>query len=466
MSLRFRKDTIDDVEEKRFLDPNKQQFICTLGRRGQGKSYLSEALIEKYYKAGFTVLDLWSAPNLENAFWCIAKDGINKDGQPYKKRYPVTIIASESYIYPDEEIRSFNARFNTRVPLVKIVKIPTPTAKAESENNDKIREIITEIILECRRYKRIFVFNPKMFPNETAMFRTLEAIVRELTVIAFNHFNYLRPEKCIPPKQSRKEMTNQEKSWHKMVFLIREFGELAPAREKGDKSGQSTLIKKAILKMVRLARHDNISGILDYQNSSDVVSSVRSQIDVWLIKKWTDRLAGDEFKWVFERIDVKRRWLLEKYNYTKKAKRLANDRYPPIEKMGKKWYYAITSNDTPGLKRVPELGFQHKEPHQNWSEITGIPIKFDKELVAKTNGTVTQKASKNEEIEILLAIHQRRYPTNKKKKEWNDVRLELAESQKKGEILWKQDFESMPTNTCSKLYKRLLKKHPEKVTEK
>ncbi len=125
------------------------------------------------------------------------------------------------------------------------------------------------------------------------MFRILEILMRNLITISNNFFNALTPEDVGVTTKER--MSVRDRTYHKMVFFIREFGEVAPARLKGDKSGESTLIKKALLKFVRLARHANIDGIIDYQNASDADSAIRNQIDTWLIKTWTEELGGENF---------------------------------------------------------------------------------------------------------------------------------------------------------------------------
>ena len=132
------------------------------------------------------------------------------------------------------------------------------------------------------------------------MFRTLELIVRSLDEISYHHFNKIQPHECNPPKKSLDEMSPREKNYHKMVFLMREFSELTSNREKGDRTGQSTLVKKSLLKFFKLARHISINGIIDYQSSSDTLTTIRAQIDLWLIKKWTTRLAGEDFRYSFE----------------------------------------------------------------------------------------------------------------------------------------------------------------------
>jgi len=457
MMQKIRKDTEESENNHKLIDTKNQTFIGILARRGSGKSFLAEALIEKYYEKGFTILELWSAPNLESGFWIIQRP-------EHKKCYPITIVAPESLIIPNEQIEQFNSKHHTKVPLVKIVKLPTPTAKAYSEQNTKFVEILTDVITECRDKKRIMVFNAMVFPNEIVMFRSLELIMRSLDGISNNHFHKLNPSDCNPPKRTFDEMSDREKNYHKMVFRISEFAELAPNREKGDKSGLSTLVKKSLLKFFRLARHSSISGIIDYQSSSDTLTSLRAQIDLWLIKKWTPRLAGEDFKYLFDIVANQRKKLLEKYNYSGKAKTKVKSNYPLIEKLGKKWFYAVGDNDYMKLWKVPDLKIQHKEPEMRWEKITGIELKHD-EAILKATGSPNEKLSQNDE-RLLFFIMKTIRDANGGHKPSLDVQLKyLSKKQEQGEVSYKSRFVDMPPNTLSQLFRRLSKKYGKEEKE-
>ena len=156
--LKIRKNTVDNKKIRGFLDMSKQQFLAVLGVRGEGKSVLLEGLGYKYWKAGYTVLDLWGAPNYENYFWCLSAD-------EHKTKIPITIIAPETLIVDHEAIDKFNQIQMTDYPLVRIALVPTPTAKEDSEQNDMILGILTEEIIRCRKERRIFCFNAKIFPD-------------------------------------------------------------------------------------------------------------------------------------------------------------------------------------------------------------------------------------------------------------------------------------------------------------
>jgi len=443
--IKIRKDTVDWTQDSTTIDLSKQNLIGILGVRGSGKSYLGEAILERYYARGFTCLDLWSAPNLENAFWIFAKKG-------HKKRIPITILAPETFIVPEARVDRFNGDYITKEELVKFVKLPSPTKKSDSEQNKKILEILTETIVECREHRRILVFNPFMFPNETEMFRILEILMRNLITISNNHFNALNPEDV--GKKTKEEMTTREKYFHRMCFLIREFGEVAPARLKGDKSGESTLVKKALLKFVRLARHANIDGIVDYQNASDAISEIRNQIDIWLIKTWTPDLGGEKFAHVFKKIQQKRDRIFNEVGYNDRAFQIANSYFPPIEKLSQYWYYLVKPGNTPRLRKVPELGIRHKEPDDKWWKMTGIPIEFEQEMFSKITQN-PKKVSTNDEKLVYLTLKELRSQEGKKKLNWKQTCEIMSEKQENGEVMHHLDFKTMTDSTISKIYSRM-----------
>jgi len=405
----------------------------------------------KYFNAGYTVLDLWSAPNLENCYWIFAKEG-------HKKRIPITILAPETFIMPRFEVDKFNEKFiHSRQPLVKFAKLVTPTKKTDSEPNEKILEVLIDAVVECRDKRRILVFNPYMFPNESEMFRVLEILMRNLVTISSNYFDALQPD--MDGRRSLKSFTQQEKNHHKLAFLIREFGEVAPARLKGDKSGESTLIKKALLKFVRVSRHYNIDGIIDYQNASDVDSSIRNQINLWMIKTWTPELAGEPFEYVFRQVDGIRKGILESDGYTNESWMYANHNFPPIERMTQKYYYFIQRGQTPILREVPQLNIKHKEPSDKWWIDTGIPIKWDKELLARSSSSVVGKTSKSDEKVLYATLSPLRNGKNGKVKSWKECHEVCIKLQESGEIHWSKKFSDMKSYSLQKFFKRVEDKH-------
>ena len=310
-------------------------------------------------------------------------------------------------------------------------------------------------IIECRDKRRILVFNPYLFPNESEMFRVLEILMRNLVTISNNYFDALTPSDV--GKTTRKQMTPHELTKHKMCFLIREFGEVAPARLKGDKSGESTLIKKALLKFVRISRHYNIDGIIDYQNASDVDSSIRNQINLWLIKTWTPELAGDSFDYLFKTVNDRRKAILEEYEYDDDGFGEADDKFPPIERLTSKYFYFVKRGQLPLLSKVPELPIMHKEPSDKWWNITGIPIQWDRELIQKSSATPSSfgKSSKTNDKITYFTIKEIKTNGNRKEVGWKKIIEKMVEKQESGEITTHFGFKTVKPNTVQRWFSRM-----------
>ena len=448
---KIRKDTVDKTHGS-LINLNKQQFIGILGARGSGKSYLGDTFLEMYHRQGYTCLDLFSAPYYENYFWCLPKIGNNADGQPFTKRIPITIIAPESLILDQEGLDNFNALVNTRYPLVRIVKIPTATVKPYSEQNDKILEILTSEILRCRSERRILTFNTSIFPVEKIMYLTLEIIFRGILKVANEYFFKLE-ESDVGHK-----LTTHEKNYHKMAFQLREIGQLFPSMVKGDQSGFSKNTKKGFMEFARLARHGSIDGIFDYQNSSDTMSSIRNQIDVWCIKKWNKALAGENFDWIFPTIKAKREYIAGKYRFNKYGWKKADSAYPMVESLNKTWFYGLIDGYSPKLFPVPELGIRHKEPTDKWTKITGIKLDHDMSMIESASNTGKTKVTKKDERELYQMMILEKAP---KGTTWQEVGEKLATKQEKGELVSSIDFKTCSANQISSKFSKLKKKYTE-----
>lgn len=434
------------------MNLNKQQFVGILGARGAGKSYLGDALLEMYHRQGYTCLDLFSAPFYENYFWCLNKQGKNKEGKPFTKRIPITIIAPESLITSDESptVIAFNNLVNTKYPLIRIVKIPTATVKPFSEQNDKIMEIITSEILRCKNERRILCFNTSIFPVEKIMYLTLEIILRGILKVANEHFDQLTEEDMGRP------LTKLEKNQHKMVFQLREIGSLFPSLIKGDQSGYSKNTKKGFLEFVRLARHGSIDGILDYQSTTDVLGSIRSQIDTWCLKKWNKQLAGEQFEWVFKAIEAKRYKIAEYFKFSKAGWQLADSGLPKLESLGKTWFYGLIDGHNPKLFKVPELSIRHKEPVDKWEKITGIKLEHDQSMIESQNNASRAKVSKKDEKDLFNRLTKEKAI---KGATWGDVAKKLSVEQKDGKLVCSIDLSTITEQSLSSKYSRMKKKY-------
>jgi hypothetical protein len=463
-----------------YIKPNSCTINYAMGRRGFGKSNYIEYVTNKLYQVGWTVLDIWASDNLENAFHCI---NLNCKDNPDEtcncnKAFPITLLAPENVTYEQSAVDHFNKQHYTQTEwyekfpnknfdlvypplkpesqrpkeLVKIVKLPKPTKTFGTEQNLKIAEIFEKTVLDCRKNRRIMVFNPKMFPSETDSFRTLEIIIRKLNDVSYRHFHKLTPQDV--GKTSRSEMTTQEKCYDKMVVLIREMGEVTPSSKlKSDQSGESVRVKKAMLQVIRKFRHHSVSLYTDFQNYFDIESSIRSQLDLLTLVNTTKRLGGDELKWVFDEIETRHYAIKKKYG--RRGKQIAEDKCPLVNELKQGQAYVVYPNDHIRLWDIPMPPFHHKRPDQKWELITGIHFGWTKETVSNNS----DNNGKTDEKLLFGLIYEKRNNKAGKVMKWQEVIDYLALEQQKGTIVWDKQFNEMKTSTLAKMFERWLKKY-------
>ncbi len=505
MSYRHRKDTISKQKEDRAIDQERQQIVFCLAVRGEGKSNLIEAEVEKQHRNGYTCLDLHAPPNMENAFWCIPKFGeydktgiIDKEtferdmrlfkNDPVKfmkthQSYPISILCSESLEFLQSGYDRFNDRmyseaewysdfpdkpFNIIYPpmkprnkwgrqMVKFIKIPNLKKNFESEEVLKALEIITNAILECRLHRRFFVLNKQMFGNENQYFWCMELIMRSLPEICDAHFIRKFPHDV--GVETEAQMTKKDRKWHRLTVIHRELADIAPAKLKADKGGESTTVKKALLGFARICRHWEIDWFADWQHHNSVEGAIRDQCDTWLFKKYNRGLAGEDKKMFFDKVNGIRKAILNRGNFSKTAQAIADSYFPKVEELAKKYFYAMFLSGNVMLFPVPRNRHQHKEPYMKFGDLTGILTWHNKEKIPTFSGTGSGvKATKTEQNALYNAMRILREPNEGKGMAWSIVAEKLGEMQKKGELnnkheLWKKDG-----NWLGTIYRRLKKK--------
>lgn len=232
-----------------------------------------------------------------------------------------------------------------------------------------------------------------------------------------------------------------------MTVLIREFGELALSRLKGDQIGESTKVKKALLQFMRKVRHYQISVITDWQKTEDVESSIRNHADIWILKRITQRLAGNGCLIKSLTVDG----ILERFIFSKKAFRWANSVCPPIDKLGQKWMYVVHGDDTAKLPSVPEVKHQHKEPWMIFEKITGINFKHQENNEPDELSAIIQIPNKKL---VYYLIFEKRNPKSDKPWSWKKIHEFLIQEQEKGTIIWEKPFNTMKLYSLSKWFER------------
>ena len=380
--MSFRQRTIHKTNNNVILNPNKAQVILIQGARGSGKSVCDEKFGELLHDEGHTVLDILSAPNLENCYWAICKNCKQEWGKKNKfermelhcnctKRHPILLVVPEYVDFDDYKLGLYNGKYyskqdwanmgniewvtgdpdhikkNRGTEWIKVRKLPVP--KARDANKDYIISQFRDCLLTARSERRILVMNPAFYKITFHWHKTLELVIKNLGKIAIESFKPLTEKDLKKPKS---QFTKYEKNYHRMAVCMREFGSVAPSQLKVDQ--YETLAKKALLGFIRLCRHYNISLIGDYQRQADVFAGIKDQRDIFIFKRSNRDLIPQEWVWLQDDIDAKRRKIIERYGNNPRAWGLANLKHPKIEDLSNEYCYAVFANNHVKLMKILE----------------------------------------------------------------------------------------------------------------
>lgn len=460
-----------------WINPNRPQVILTQGMRGSGKSVLDEMAAEQLYLQGWTVLDLLAARNAENFFWTVNKNckeiwkhKIAQDpslkNTPHcgcYRSYPITILVPEYMVFEPDTMDNFNHVYLTKAeyvrwcaenkfvpewnpnkkpkwkdldknwqPKIRVRSLPAPTTSGS--NKALIEEVFMNAVVEARREHRIVCMNPMFFPNEYHKFRVMEIIIRCLGRMMYTHFRPLTEEEVGKP---RSEWNKHQRNHHRVAVVMREFGEVTSAVLKGE--NQSTLAKKALLDYIRQTRHMNISLIGDYQRPDDVFSGIRDQADIFILKRSPRKLLGDNWKWIFDDIELRREKMMFKYGFERGAE-MADNIIPKIQELGNNYAYVVYVNDKYKLWKIPTPSFHHKDREDHFEVVTGL--KWVEKSHGKVDLTAVQKsAEKNQEDAIKDSWESKMYEVirgmirplpPKKARKWSQIYEDVSEMVTKG----------------------------------
>lgn len=493
--MRLRTDTIETQREDRAVDHDRQQVCFALAIKGEGKSQLIEALAEEEFFLGYTVIDLHAplSGNMENAFWCIPRLNGDDELREFKQNpkkftrrrtcISMTLLCSESLIIPQADVDRFNDRAETfeewvgsgkeisQYPhvnppikpekewgkeLIRFVKLPPVTSKGESDNDQKAWKLIEQALLDARSQRRIVVMNRKLMSTENQYFWTMELFIRNLQL--FYDLYCIKKYPKDVGVETYDQMKLVDKNWHRMCIVTREMGELAPAKLKGDKSGQSLSVKKALLQLARTVRHGLIDWFGDWQKNNDVDDSIRNQCDTWFYKKYNIGLAGEEKKHFFDRIIAERDRIFLKIRNRKKAMLVANSLFPDVGRLAKRYFFCHFLSDTVRLFKVPEMKHQHKEPEMKFHEMTGIWLVHDPKKVPTEKGAVSTKVGKNDQSALFNLIWVMRNPSNGKPKSWDEILAKVIQMQEDGELSYPSRFSEKDRDWLGATYGKMKKK--------
>ena len=493
--------TLENYDDDAWIDPNSQNFYLCIGERGFGKGVFDEFVANELYDSGITIIDLHSADNLENFFWCVnLNHGKEHDAwktehpnerEPLEcecsQAYPILIICP-NYVEWDQKSLDFaNGKYYTREqwenkmrdgetlepydktnppekpielqpePLIVVKHVPLPM-KSRNAKNAEFIEAFTSALLQARKERRILCVNPKMWlpEHESYHFKSLEIILRQIRHIAYEHFQPLTEEAL---GRKKKDWTVQELSWHRTAIIIREASEILPQGTKGDFSGDSLLSKKGMMGLVKKSRHESVNLILDTQRYSDIFPPVRDEHSILVLKHTPDKLQGEELKKYEDKIDLKRETILEKFNYNKKGFKKANKRYPNIKKMGYNYAYIIKSDDVPRLETIPMPKFHHKLPTDNWCNLMQVYYTINKDLIKVTQESKIDATNlKPNESQEKILYHTIKDLKDEKKFKWDIVLEKLIELQEHSVLHYPKLIKDMTNASIRKKYSDMRKK--------
>ena len=277
-------------------------------------------------------------------------------------------------------------------PLIVIKKITPPTNASRKETFQKQ---FTEIVLQAREERRIVVMNPAIFEFAMDKFDTLSEIIRMIPYL-MNKSGYFKPLTESDVGKQRKYWNKWQKSWHKVAIVINELRSVAPSsRLSGER--ESSISKKAIFDFIPEARHNKTWFLGDYQNPDDLYAGVRYQANVVVIKRASRNILGNDWAWLFDKIERDRMRLLGKaiheyierpeqvwhYEKNPKIKKFLDDRRPRIGELPDNIGYLTSVNGEVVRWRFDMPSFHHKTSLEDFQLDTGIKWKVNTEKKPK-----------------------------------------------------------------------------------
>ncbi len=352
----YERDIIPQTQKAgKYIHPFRSTVTYIQGNKGSGKSATEEYISIVNYNRGHTNLDILGADNYENLFYAICLnckaywEKQKKEKKPVprlhcecEKRYKILVVVPDyvkieqeyvdaplmnhKYLTKGELIEQRQENGETfieydpkRLPLnpdytewFKFIHIPIPNKGFK--NQDKFVDVLTRAILMAHDERRILVFNPVFTKDKKHKFKIIEHIIREMGKIIRTHLKphtglsvareraktnpLVDPKKPVPFT----DWTPLEKNTHRASLFLREFGSVAPSGLKGE--ADETLVKKALLNIIRVVRQYRISLVADFQRHADVIASIRDQRDYFFWKTTNpDMFPMDQYKWLWDLIE-------------------------------------------------------------------------------------------------------------------------------------------------------------------
>lgn len=420
---------LNDKSKDTYIDPFRTTVTFIQGGKGEGKSSFNEFFATVNYEAGHTVIDVLSAENYESCFYHICldckkywDDKLKNDPKAVipdyhcncDKRYKVMLVVPD-YVQIDQEAldaNPVNHKYYTKKEWreahpeafelpTKTIKNPDGTIKVVTDmpihpeyqewvkvkkitipnkgfkNRDRFVEQLTSILLTARDERRIISLNPIFFADKNHKFRALEQIIREIGKIMQHHFKTHTPMSVALKRGETKpipfsQWTPEEINHHRVTLVLREFGSVAPSGLKGE--AQETLVKKALLNIIRLVRQYHLTLIADFQRHADIIPSIRDQRDYFIFKATNPDMFPMEngYKWLWDAIVQENQRLAMQV-----GQQLADKICPTIDNLKPDQMVVVFPKKTSSGKmwkiiKAQQPRFHHRQEDDDYELITGI----------------------------------------------------------------------------------------------
>ena len=357
-------------------------------------------------------------------------------------------------------------------PLIKIEQFTTPTS---TDRKQKFHDEFTKIILDARKENRIVVMNPSLFDGDMDKFFTLAEIFRIIPHLMTNS-GHFKPLTVNDVGKARKFWTKKQKAWHKVAIVVNELRSIAPSSNlHGEKNAGVT--KKAVFSYVPEARHFKSWFLGDYQDPEDLYSGIKKQANLTIIKRGSRNILGENFKWLFDKVEHDRMNLARRvYRHTyieniaqlraienkfTKLKQYLDQRRPYVDELPDNKAYVTWQNQEIKLVTVELPSFHHRQSTEDFLLDTGLTWSVNKNKKPKDTDTIT-KSEKKQSVVIKKKIKEdvlRRmeYWREFEKKSWDRIKDELVALQSEG-IIHDLGFESKDAKYFSNWYGNWKKK--------
>ncbi len=325
-------------------------------------------------------------------------------------------------------------------PLLKIVPFTVPTTVIRIE---KFRTEWTDATVQARDQHRVLVMSPLFFEGQDK-FVTLGEIASYHPILmnTSGHFNELTEKEVGKPY---KYWSLKQKNHHLMTIFIDEARSVIPSSKLHGEAGAGKS-KRNLFDKVPEMRHFKSNLYLIYQNPMDIYDGVRSQENFSIMKQTHPRLAGAEWKWVFDKIENDRFGFMRKITKGKcdeikklqrfekkypKITKFIDQRRPRLQELPSDNAYVIKN----GYIRLIKNGmgdFHHKQELESFSGDSGIKWIVDREQRPE-DVTTTKKETKSmaqQMKNVKLDIFKRmRYSVEIEKKDFTSIGADLVQMQ-------------------------------------